>query len=274
MPCVTIYDDTLHYAAIRDSRCSVWQHRIMKNELPEGSEITFSQETPDWERTGTRGWTNSHCRPGPRNTDKATATERMGWTAEQQAARESVLEYARFKNPRHRRIYRLHVAGLAARAIGGRVGMHARNVEHVIAVYDRQGQKDAATRLQPPLCGRTMASWQRYVWGQEDRADRPAIEAVLARLRELPAEQPSIAHLAALPRAFRLRWRAAGLSEASRPADVLKAARSWPELAECLRASGLLGDPFKDAATLPAEGTSHKSMRCLRAESAGTPCSS
>lgn len=209
-----------------------------------------------------KAWSSTPAsRLAPVPTRAASTAERIEWTAEQQAARESVLDNARFRTGRHRRIYRLHVAGLTAREIGDRVGMHARNVEHVIAVYDRQRVRMEAQRLTPRLCGDTLASWSRYTWGQERSADRRAIEEVLARIRELPVERPTADHVAALPRAFRKRWLAAGLSEASTPAQVLKAAQAWPELAEHLRLTGLLGNPFADAAELPARR-------------AGMPCAS
>lgn len=211
-------------------------------EPPEYSEITV--------RPSTRGRTNSHSRPGPRDTDAATGAERSAWSEEQQAARESVLDHARFRTSRHRRIYRLHVAGLTAREIGRKVGMHARNVEHTIAVYDRQRHKQDAKRLE--LDPFTAASWRRYTCGHERIADQAAINRVLGLIRELPPEQPSTAHMNALPLAFRARWRAAGLSEASTPDDVLKAAQAWPELAEYLRLSGLAVDPFVEARQIPA----------------------
>lgn len=209
--------------------------------VPRRSELTV--------RPSMRGRTNCHSRVGPRDTDAATAAERSAWTEEQQAARESVLDNARFRTARHRRIYRLHVAGITAREIGRRVQMHPRHVEHTIAVYDRQQHKDTARRL--TLDQSTAASWRRYTCCHERASDWPAIGRVLRLVRELPAETPTPAHVTALPRAFRARWRAAGLSEASTPDDVLKAAQTWPELAEHLRLAGLLADPFADAAKLP-----------------------
>lgn len=186
-----------------------------------------------------------------------SAAERIEQVKELQAARESVLAYARFRTKRHKRIYALHVEGMTTREIARAIGLHGEhahcNISRTIDVYDRQRAKDQAKRLD--LDADILVSWHRYTRGRERPGDRSAIERVLEMIRELPAERPTPEMLERLPREFRERWIAAGLSVDSTPAEVLDAARSWPELAQLLRAANLDSDPFADAAEIPTQPT-------------------
>lgn len=209
----------------------VVQRIVMRNELRKliGEHV---------EPTKSREFTPHHMAG---NKDHVPAAERARQIQDQQSASESVLTYARFRTARHRRIYAAHVAGKTTREIGRAFGVHHLVIERTLRVYDRQARvNEAHRRLDLDLA--TSVSWRRYGWGRERASERPAVESVLARLRELPPEPATPDDVKALPREFRERWEAAGLSEHSTPDQVLTAARAWPELAFALRTAGIVAD--------------------------------
>ncbi len=177
--------------------------------------------------------TNSHSRCGLRDQASITGIERLQQGQAQQASREAVLEHARFRTPKHRRIYAALVAGLSYRQIGRRFRIDRKNVMQLIHTYDRQHQKDAAQRL--TIDANTAKAWARYTWGREHHTDKPAIESVLCQLRSLPQEPPSPELLYNTSTEFRLRWMAAGLTHNSTHDEVLEAAKTWSELTTLLQ---------------------------------------